>query len=326
MSGEKKLLIIHHGALGDMVLAFPALIALREIYARIDVVCQKKIGVLARHLELIDSGIDSESSLPACIYSDDPDDDRARSLLQPYDGIVLFSFSRQLERSLNRLAAGRVRRIPPRPAIEEKAHVGAYLLDRLAEYRLIDGNRSGRQLALSWRRRQAGGLAAVEPRKILIHPGSGSRRKNWPFEYFLQAAEIFRSRGLRVEFIFGPAESHLADALPQGMASQIRRHVTDDLISIWMLLTTAGGYVGNDSGITHLAAFAGLSTVAIFGPSDPVRWAPVGRSVKVLRTAADCPPCFEERRETPDCRECLRQLPPETVAAALCDQVRLTGP
>jgi ADP-heptose:LPS heptosyltransferase len=50
------------------------------------------------------------------------------------------------------------------------------------------------------------------------------------------------------------------------------------------LLSQAGLYVGNDSGVTHLAAAAGAPTLALFGPTDPATWAPVGPRVEVARS------------------------------------------
>ena len=48
-------------------------------------------------------------------------------------------------------------------------------------------------------------------------------------------------------------------------------------------LTGAGGYVGHDSGPTHLAAMIGLPTLALFGPTDPAIWSPLGPRVQCLR-------------------------------------------
>ena len=50
------------------------------------------------------------------------------------------------------------------------------------------------------------------------------------------------------------------------------------------LLRRCAAYLGNDSGVTHLAALAGVPTVALFGPSDPARWSPLGPRVTVLRS------------------------------------------
>jgi ADP-heptose:LPS heptosyltransferase len=89
-----------------------------------------------------------------------------------------------------------------------------------------------------------------------------------------------------------------------------------DLLQLQHLLGSAGGLIGNDSGISHLGAFLGLPTVAVFGPSDAARWAPSGPAVTVLRSAPDCPRCFETAAE--NCQEavCLSGTRPETVLKA----------
>jgi ADP-heptose:LPS heptosyltransferase len=50
------------------------------------------------------------------------------------------------------------------------------------------------------------------------------------------------------------------------------------------VLARAGLYVGNDSGVSHLAAAAGCPTVALFGPTDPALWSPVGPRVRAIRS------------------------------------------
>jgi ADP-heptose:LPS heptosyltransferase len=58
----------------------------------------------------------------------------------------------------------------------------------------------------------------------------------------------------------------------------------DDLYELACWLAGASLYVGNDSGITHLAAAAGAPVVALFGPTDPAVWAPRGPRVRVVAT------------------------------------------
>ena len=77
-------------------------------------------------------------------------------------------------------------------------------------------------------------------------------------------------------------------------------------------------YVGNDSGVTHLAAaLGGPAVAAIFGPSDPVIWAPQGDRTIVVTSEQPCAPCTLGR-EIP-CPEavCLSALTPEKVLAAI---------
>lgn len=105
----------------------------------------------------------------------------------------------------------------------------------------------------------------------VIHPFSGSPRKNWPIERFRALARELE-RSMRVRWCAGPDDPPLADAV----------HI-DDLYQLACWLAGASFYMGNDSGITHLAAAAGTPVLAFFGPTDPAVWAPRGPNVKVER-------------------------------------------
>jgi len=104
-----------------------------------------------------------------------------------------------------------------------------------------------------------------------IHPFSGSPRKNWPLERFHRMAESL-GRTMPVRWCAGPDDPPLDDAV----------HIPD-LYKLACWLAKARLYVGNDSGITHLAAAVGTPVLAIFGPTDPVVWAPRGPNVRVAR-------------------------------------------
>jgi len=112
---------------------------------------------------------------------------------------------------------------------------------------------------------------AVPRRFAVIHPFSGSARKIWPLERYAQVAERLSSQ-MPVEWCAGPSEE-LANA---------RRF--DDLYELACWLARARRYVGNDSGITHLAAAVGTPVVALFGPTDPRMWAPRGPAVRIVST------------------------------------------
>jgi hypothetical protein len=103
----------------------------------------------------------------------------------------------------------------------------------------------------------------------VIHPFSGSPRKNWPLERFRQLARGLERR-MPVHWCAG------ADDPPLPGARRI-----DDLYQLACWLAQASLYIGNDSGITHLAAAVGTPVVAIFGPTDPAVWAPRGPHVRI---------------------------------------------
>ena len=101
----------------------------------------------------------------------------------------------------------------------------------------------------------------------VLHPFSGSPRKNWPMTSFHTLAGRLP---WPVEWTAGPE-----DDLPAATRFT-------DLGELAHWLAGAELYLGNDSGITHLAAALGVRTVALFGPTDPRKWAPRGPNVTVL--------------------------------------------
>ena len=106
----------------------------------------------------------------------------------------------------------------------------------------------------------------------VIHPFSGSPKKNWPLENFRELARTLE-RTMPVRWCAG------ADDPPLEGAVRI-----DDLYELACWLARARLYIGNDSGITHLAAAVGTPVLALFGPaSDPAVWAPRGEHVRVGR-------------------------------------------
>jgi heptosyltransferase III len=105
----------------------------------------------------------------------------------------------------------------------------------------------------------------------VIHPFSGSPRKNWPLEKFRRLAAGLE-RTMPVRWCSGPDDPPLAGAVR-----------FDNLYDLACWLARARLYIGNDSGITHLAAAVGTPVLALFGPTDPSVWAPRGPHVRVMR-------------------------------------------
>jgi hypothetical protein len=104
----------------------------------------------------------------------------------------------------------------------------------------------------------------------VIHPFSGSPKKNWPLENFRELARTLE-QSMPVRWCSGVDDPPLEGAVR-----------IDDLYQLACWLARARLYVGNDSGITHLAAAVGTPVLALFGPaSDPAVWAPRGEHVRV---------------------------------------------
>jgi ADP-heptose:LPS heptosyltransferase len=123
---------------------------------------------------------------------------------------------------------------------------------------------------------------------IAIHPFASSVRKRWPMERFRAVAE---SLDVPVKWLAGPEE-------PLDNAVRF-----DDLYDLACWLAGARAFIGNDSGIAHLAAAVGTPVVAIFRDTDPRVWSPRGSCVAVL--------------ENPGLEEGVAKGVAEVVAAAL---------
>jgi heptosyltransferase-3 len=109
----------------------------------------------------------------------------------------------------------------------------------------------------------------------VIQPFSSSPKKNWPLDSFRDlAGRINVSLQIPVKWCIGP-EEHLDGAFDKPIR-------IDNLYDLGCWLATARLYIGNDSGITHLAAAVGVPTVAIFMTTDPRVWAPPGDHVTIL--------------------------------------------
>lgn len=121
-------------------------------------------------------------------------------------------------------------------------------------------------------------LRALPPGFLAVHPGSGSPAKNWRADRFLALAGRL-SAGRPWLLLAGPAEPDVGSRPPEG--ALVARDLP--LRVLGAILSRAGLYVGNDAGVTHLAAAAGAKTLALFGPTDPAVWAPLGRAVRTLR-------------------------------------------
>ncbi|MBC8378815.1 MAG: glycosyltransferase family 9 protein [Planctomycetes bacterium] len=140
---------------------------------------------------------------------------------------------------------------------------------------------------------QAGGdmleRSGIDPdRKIvLIHPGSGSRQKCWHWHNFLQTAFDLKANGLQPVFLLGPAElERFEDAAIQAIRQY---HVLENLslTQVLQVLSQTDAFLGNDSGIGHMAAGMGKKTLILFGPSDPVQYAQQGQNVRIERLTAE---------------------------------------
>jgi len=259
-------LLIRPGAIGDCILSLPALEHLKsdytEVWAPTPVVPLIQFADAVRTisstgLELVGIG---ELDMPVSL----------RSILETFDSVVSWYGANRLEfrEALSSLGMQCEfhRALPP-------ANFAGHAIDFFAQQ---VGAPLGLRPRIGFESRTTGAnrpVRSIAPdsqrRTIVIHPFSGSARKNWPLARFQVLAERL---ALAVEWTAGPEEE-----LPGAIRF-------DDLGRLARWMAGARLYIGNDSGVTHLAAALGLPTLALFGPTSPRTWAPRGENVRVLHS------------------------------------------
>ena len=324
MMTNSSILVIHQGALGDVVSTFPALLRLKKSYTSLSIICQSNIGQLAQEFNVADKWFPLEAAAFATLYSGRIDP-IVKNILLPYGKIIHFSRSRSLEKTLLSISENEVYGIPPRPDLGQKIHVTQHILSHLVTFRLLEKSDEDEDIASSLSVCSDRRNPQYDPSKIIIHPGSGSRKKCWPISNFIKVASTLKEGGKQPEFILGPAEYDLHDILVQTKKLNTNVHKIEKLTELAGLLKTGGGYIGNDSGVSHLASFIGLPTVAVFGPSDPKTWKPMGRAVKVVQPELECSPCFETGAVGCEEIDCFNRITPEDVLAAFSALLRCIG-
>ena len=160
--------------------------------------------------------------------------------------------------------------------------------------------------------------AGLADRKIaLIHPAAALETKRWATENFARVAEFVNERGLAPVAIAGPHELGIIDEL----LNESSAHVLSldlSLPEVTALAARSQLFVGNDSGIAHIAAAVGTPSVVVFGSSNIAHWRPWNRArAEVVFEALPCQPChgyFCEKFPQP---ECILRVPVTAVAAAI---------
>ncbi len=119
---------------------------------------------------------------------------------------------------------------------------------------------------------------------VIISPGSGGIHKCWSLANFIAVAKKLISKGYEVLFILGPAEKERFSRAAVAAIEETSICLSDlSLSQVLGLLSWADIFIGNDSGITHLAAVLGVKTIALFGPTNSAVYRPIGPDVTVFQ-------------------------------------------
>jgi len=133
---------------------------------------------------------------------------------------------------------------------------------------------------------------SYSPEFIIIHPGSGNKKKNPSINFFIKLSKILNKK-FSVKLIGGENEKDLEKVT--------KIEIFDSLKDVINELSSAILYIGCDSGISHLSASFNLPTFVLFGPTSYKTWKPVGENCVVLTKNLKCSPCDLECKKNYEC-------------------------
>ena len=280
-----RFLILRGGAIGDFIVTLPAIAALRERWpsAYIELIGYPHVALLAREGKLVDHVDSLDKAGIARFFSHNPAfPDEQVAHIRSFDLVLSYLHDPEGMVRNNLLLAGAKQVLYGSPIVNGTDHAVDHLIQPLESLAIYARGRHP-QLSVPSDPRWGQVLAEWGQRTALIHPGSGSPSKNWPIDRFIELARRLRERGqVQPVFLFGEADREIEQKIARDLPDYPRFHSLS-LLEVAGLMRACGLYVGNDSGISHLAAALGLPVVALFGPSSAVRWAPRGEKVTLLQ-------------------------------------------
>ncbi len=289
--------MIHPGGLGDVLLAVPAMVRLRTRFLNHQLVlcAEDQIARLLLACRIIDAWTSvhgractdlfaGTGSVTGQVRTWIEDCDLAIGWMEDLDG--------KLNETLKAVGAREVIVRSPFSTALRSTHQRDRFLEAINEAPFDEGGDALLtvteplyRLGQAWLE----GADLVNGRPFaVIHPGSGSAHKCVAPKTLATVVSALQISGMTPVILEGPADRESVERLLQLCVPPPILLKDLDMCTVAGVLARARLFVGQDSGITHMAGLMGVRTVAMFGPTDPARWAPRGVHVTVVQGA----PCL----------------------------------
>ncbi|HHT9130822.1 MAG TPA: glycosyltransferase family 9 protein [Candidatus Brocadiaceae bacterium] len=329
-SSVNHILIIRPGAIGDLIVTLPTIGAIRNHFksARIEVMGYPLYLEIIRGRFYTDTISRFDQADVAQLFMKDAK--ILTTLMKRLgDMDLIISFVSDKERiftnNLKATGARYVVHYEPFPSDREGIHIVDHFLKSLNSLGISHFSKIPKIFLHEEDKRFGDDFIKnriTNPKKILVavHPGSGSRQKCWPTKRFAALISwLIEEMNAQVLVVSGQADDEIVSRL------KMEVKVEDDLIvlnqislpNLAAVIKRCKFFIGNDSGIAHLAAAVGTPTVSIFGPTDPNMWGPRGGQVKILYKKLPCSPCSVETRKNCLAQICLENIEVEDVVRAV---------
>jgi heptosyltransferase III len=278
-----KILVIRGGAIGDFILTVPAIAALRQQFPKafLEILGYPHISQLATAAGLVDRVSSLEGRALAAFFGRDVElAEDMRDYFSEFDLIVSYLYDPDQIFKTNVLRCSPAQFIsgPYRPDEQARVHATKVFLEPLERLAIFEADPVPR-LAV--------GSAVPAPtagQELALHTGSGSESKNWPEDRWAELIQrLLDGTSQNLLLVGGEAEGErlqrLAAALPP---TRVRVAQSLPLAQLATWLVGCRGFVGHDSGISHLAAAVGLRALVLWGGTAQDIWRPLSDHVTLL--------------------------------------------
>lgn len=285
-ASQGRILVVRGGAIGDFILTFPVFTALRRQLpaARLEVLGYPHVTRLAQAGGLVDDAHHIEARPLAGFFARDGIlDDRLRDFFAGFALIISYLYDPDTIFESNVRKCGRAQFIPcpHRPDESGNAHATEFLLKPLERLAIFDADPVPR---LTLPGRKSPRSKADHTKRLALHPGSGSERKNWPEPRWREfVGRLVARTNHHLLLVGGEAEGdRLSRLVPPGANDRVELAVRRPLVELAEKLATVDFFLGHDSGISHLAAALGLPGLALWGPTNPAVWRPRSEHFEIV--------------------------------------------
>jgi len=290
----KSTLIVHQGAIGDFILSLSSLEAIHRFYSQTRFIFLGNPSILQiiHSRPYFDGALNCAEKRWAPLYNSKGKLEKGVfDSLPQVDSIFAFcrSSSQTLVDHLARIYEKPSYRIDPFPKTDLGLHVSEYQCRQLEKLGIPSLPCPAPVIAPSQEdfleaRRFVQENVTAGNQLVLLHPGSGGSKKLWSVAGWLDVImTILSNNNIKITLIEGPADSHIVQQLRSEVGSTSLLLASNwPLGKLAALMKHSSLYLGNDSGITHLAAACNTPTIALFGPTDPSIWGPQGSKVTVV--------------------------------------------
>lgn len=321
----KRVLVVRLRSIGDAVLATPSLIALRRFLpdAQIDILLEDWVAPVLEGFETVDNiltvGKTNQSRLQTAWQLRRNKYDVAFNLHGGTTGtfFVRASGAKHLVGFASYQYSFLYNHLAPTPQEfwqQEKVHSAEQQLALLGSVGIPVEDKPKSKLAIP----EKSHIRSSKFPFALIHPAAAFATKQWSAENFAEIAEYLVQNGLQVVAIGTRKESKTIDKLIQNSKVPIQSYDNLTLPQVINLASRAKIFVGNDSGIAHIAAAVQTPSVVIFGSSNRAHWSPwTDAPHQIVYEEFDCQPCPGYVCEKFGEPKCILSVKPESVIAAI---------